>query len=76
MSVNEKSTNYSLVCEGMKRTWLDHWTYLATDLTMVFKDMPGTKLEGLQLPKEVVDKIFFKNAEGYFKNGAVKWQIM
>jgi len=68
MSVNEKSTNYASVCEGMKRTWLDHWTYLATDSTMVFKDMPDTKLKGLQLPKEAVDKIFYKNAEGYFKN--------
>jgi len=68
MSVNEKSTNYASVCEGMKRTWLDHWIYLATDSTMVFKDMPDTKLKGLQLPKEVVDKIFYKNAERYFKN--------
>ena len=68
MSVNEKSTNYAAVCEGMKRTWLDHWIYLATDSSMVFKDMPDTKLKGLQLPKEVADKIFYKNAERYFKN--------
>lgn len=70
MSVDEKSTNYAAVCEGMKKTWMNHWYYLATDSVMAFKDMPDTKLKGLQLPTEVIDKIFSKNAELYFKKAA------
>lgn len=66
MSVDEKSTNYPAVCEGMKKTWMNHWFYLATDSVMAFKDMPDKKLKGLQLPMEVIDKIFCKNAEIYF----------
>jgi hypothetical protein len=68
MSVNENSTNFTSVCESMRRTWLDHWIYLATDSFMTYKDMPGSKLTGLQLPREVIDKIFFKNAIKYFKD--------
>ncbi len=67
MSVDEKSTKYSAVCEGMKKTWLNHWIYLATDSTMAFKDFPDKKLKGLQLPREVIDKVFWKNGEIYFK---------
>jgi len=67
MSVDEKRTKYSSVCEGMKKTWMNHWTYLATDSTMVYKDFPGMKLKGLQLPGKVIDKIFCENAEIYFK---------
>ena len=65
-SVNEKDTNYSSECEGMKRTWLNNWIYFATDSSMVFREMPNIKLKGLQLPREVIDKIFHKNAEIYF----------
>jgi hypothetical protein len=68
MSVNEKDNNYSSVCEGMKKTWLNNWIYLATDSSMIFREMPDTKLKGLQLPREVIDKIFYKNAEIYFRN--------
>lgn len=68
MSVNEKSTDYRSVSDGMQRTWLNQWIYLATDSVMNFKDMPDKSLKGLQLPKEVVDKIFCKNAEKYFLN--------
>jgi predicted TIM-barrel fold metal-dependent hydrolase len=70
MSVDEKSTKYSSVCEGMKKTWLNHWIYLATDSIMAFKDFPDKKLKGLQLPREVIDKVFSKNAEIYFKKQA------
>lgn len=68
MSVDEKSTNYPAVCEGMKKTWINHWYYLATDSVMTFKDLPDKKIKGLQLPREVIDKLFFKNAEVYFGN--------
>jgi hypothetical protein len=37
---------------------------------MAFKDFPDKKLQGLQLPREVIDKIFWKNGEIYFKRQA------
>jgi predicted TIM-barrel fold metal-dependent hydrolase len=70
MSVDEKSTNHGAVCDGMKKTWMNHWIYLATDSAMAFKDFPDKKLKGLQLPRVVIDKIYSKNAEIYFKKAA------
>lgn len=66
MSVSDKSVDYNKVCDGMRQTWLNHWIFLATDSTVAMKDLPVSALKGLQLPKEVVDKIFCKNAESYF----------
>jgi hypothetical protein len=66
-AVNEKDTAYKAVSEGMKRTWMDQWIYLATDSVLAFRDMPYTKMKGLQLPREVIDKIFCRNAEKFFK---------
>ncbi len=71
MSVNDMSIDYTKVGEGMRRTWLNQWLYLATDSTVVMKDMPASKVKGLQLPKEVIDKIFCKNAERYFSKRAL-----
>ncbi|HKK43023.1 MAG TPA: amidohydrolase family protein [Bacteroidales bacterium] len=46
------------------RTWLDDWKYFATD-EMMNTDAFSGEFKGLQLPREVVDKIFYRNA--------VKW---
>jgi len=43
----------------LRKGWLDHWIFLATDSTIDVK--------GLKLPREVIDKIYFKNAEKYFR---------
>jgi predicted TIM-barrel fold metal-dependent hydrolase len=44
---------------NLEKGWLDQWIYLATDSTL--------EVKGLKLPKEVIDKICFKNAEKYFR---------
>ena len=71
MSVNEMSADYTKVSDGMRRTWLNQWIYLATDSLVVMKDMPVSNIKGLQLPKEVIDKIFCKNAERFFTKRAL-----
>ncbi len=48
----------------MHERWLDDWKYYATDAEMTSDSFRG-KFRGLQLPSEVVDKIYYKNA--------VKW---
>lgn len=45
--------------EYMKNVWLSQWLFLATDSV--------TTEKGLQLPKEVVDKIYFQNAAFFFE---------
>ena len=67
MSVNEKDTLYRTVSNGMKKYWINQWIYLATDSSMFFMETPDRKIKGLQLPKEVIDKIFCKNAERFFQ---------
>jgi predicted TIM-barrel fold metal-dependent hydrolase len=49
----------SAVEANLLRGWMSHWLYLATDSVV--------QVKGLQLPKEVIDKIYYKNAERYFK---------
>lgn len=44
---------------NMRKSWLKDWTFLATD--------SASKGKGLQLPKDVIDKIYYKNAIRYFK---------
>ena len=45
--------------EQIRNGWNSHWIYLCTDSTL--------KVKGLQLPREVIDKIYYKNAEKYFR---------
>ncbi len=47
-----------VIMENLRKGWMSQWIYLATDSI--------TGVEGLQLPKEVIDKIYFKNAERFF----------
>lgn len=44
---------------NLRKGWLLQWIYMATDSTVGFK--------GLKLPKDVINKIYFKNAEKYFR---------
>jgi predicted TIM-barrel fold metal-dependent hydrolase len=52
-------TDFKTKTESFRKGWLAQWIYLATDSTL------GVK--GLKLPKDVIDKIYFKNADRYFK---------
>ena len=68
MSASDNATNYSAINKGNRARWFEHWTYMATDSVFSIKDLGGRKVKGLQLPREVVDKIFCKNAEQFFVN--------
>jgi predicted TIM-barrel fold metal-dependent hydrolase len=56
--------------DGFKRsihaTWLDDWKYFTSDDEMTSNTFRGT-FTGLQLPKNVVDKIYFENAVKWYK---------
>ncbi len=42
--------------------WLRHWKFFTTDEKMIVPKVEG-EFKGLKLPSEVVDKIYYKNAE-------------
>ncbi len=50
----------------MHRIWLRDWEYLATDDVMTSELLTG-EFKGLQLPREVIDKIYSKNARKWLK---------
>jgi predicted TIM-barrel fold metal-dependent hydrolase len=49
-----------ILCKNLKNGWLNQWIYLATDSTV-------NNIKGLRLPAEVIDKIYYKNSDKYFK---------
>ena len=50
----------------MHETWLDDWKYLTSADEMTSTKFRG-KFTGLQLPKDVVDKIYSRNAINWYK---------
>ena len=66
ITLSVKDTVYSRVTSGMRAIWMDHWAYLATDSSVVVKALGGKEVKGLQLPREVIDKIYRQNAECFF----------
>jgi predicted TIM-barrel fold metal-dependent hydrolase len=50
----------------MHETWTDDWKYFTSDDEMTSGKFKGT-FKGLKLPKEVVDKIYSKNAINWYK---------
>ena len=47
--------------------WKSDWNYLTTDSMMQITNFP-VKVRGLHLPGEVIDKIYNKNADRFFKS--------
>jgi predicted TIM-barrel fold metal-dependent hydrolase len=47
------------------QAWLKDWEFFCTEDTMHSSSFNGA-FQGLRLPKEVIDKIYFKNAEKWF----------
>ena len=45
--------------------WRSNWIYLATDSTQKIRNIAGD-VNGLKLPREVIDKIYNKNADFFF----------
>lgn len=50
----------------MHETWLTDWKYYATKDELTVPQFNG-KFQGLQLPKEVVDKLYYTNAVKWYK---------
>jgi predicted TIM-barrel fold metal-dependent hydrolase len=65
--VNEKGNNIESVKENLRKNWKEQWIYLATDSTIIIEGLGKQQVKGLQLPREVVDKIYSKNAERLLK---------
>lgn len=52
--------------ERMHETWLDDWKYFVTDEELTSDKFRGT-FTGLKLPKEVIDKIYNRNAIKWYQ---------
>ncbi|MBP1667614.1 MAG: amidohydrolase family protein [Bacteroidetes bacterium] len=50
----------------MHNEWTDDWKYFATDSEMTSALFEGS-FKGLQLPKEVIDKLYRENAVKWYK---------
>lgn len=50
----------------MHKTWLADWKYFTTGKEMTATQFNG-KFRGLKLPREIVDKIYYINAENWYK---------
>jgi hypothetical protein len=67
MSVSERNDDYKNTVAGLRRVWMDHWAYLATDSVLIVSDLGNAEVKGLKLPAGVVDKIYSGNALGFFR---------
>jgi len=65
LSDGETNNGEDLV-KWIHSTWLDDWKYFTTNDEMTSDKFRG-KFTGLQLPKEVIDKIYCKNAIKWYK---------
>ncbi len=54
--------------KGLHNTWLADWKYFATDQMMTSGQVNG-EFQGLKLPKDVMDHVFYKNAVKWFRIG-------
>ena len=65
LGVNETDKPEGIIT-SVHNTWIDDWKYFVTDIEMTSDKFRG-KFTGLQLPEEVVNKIFNKNAVKWYK---------
>ncbi len=54
------------IAEAAREGWLRHWKFFTSEEKMTAPKLPGKEFKGLKLPKEVIDKIYMKNAEQWF----------
>lgn len=52
-------TDITETLENLGKGWMHQWLYLATDSVVYVK--------GLKLPKETIDKIYYKNSDRFFQ---------
>jgi hypothetical protein len=62
MSLTSDPENFK---KGIHQSWLSDWTYLVSDEKMTSAQVNGD-FQGLRLPKDVIDHIFYKNAVKWF----------
>jgi predicted TIM-barrel fold metal-dependent hydrolase len=63
---SSNNDNRDKVSKWTHETWLDDWKYFTTEDKMTSDKFRGT-FEGLQLPKEVVRKIYSENAIRWYR---------
>lgn len=68
-TIGRDDTNYSEIINGLRATWLNDWIYLATDSSVIVNELGQKEVKGLKLPREVIDKIYYKNAEHFYHIG-------
>ncbi len=61
----DSASNFAEVNKSVHDVRISDWKFFATDEEMSVTDFEG-KFLGLKLPKEVIDKIYRKNAEKWF----------
>ncbi len=66
VGISPSDTNYKGITAGLRKRWMEQWLYLATDSSVAVKNLGSKEVKGLKLPREVIDKIYFKNAEVLF----------
>ena len=64
----DDKTNAAEMKKHAHDTRFTHWRFFTTNDTITSSSVDGS-FKGLHLPKEVVDKIFFKNAKNWFPKG-------
>jgi hypothetical protein len=52
----------------LHKRWTEDWKFFVTDKQMTVEELDG-EFQGLQLPKQVIDKIYYKNAVKWFGLG-------
>jgi hypothetical protein len=60
------SDQWAVLQKRMHVTWTDDWKFFVTDGKMTSWNFRGA-FNGLHLPREVVDKIFYRNAVKWYK---------
>jgi predicted TIM-barrel fold metal-dependent hydrolase len=66
VTIRREDTDYETVSKNLRQRWLDQWLFLATGSVISVEDLGGKQVKGLQLPREVIDKIYSKNAIRFF----------
>ncbi|MCG2461651.1 amidohydrolase [Flavobacteriaceae bacterium F89] len=61
----EPSSDPSELKKRMQSTWTSDWKYFVSNESMTVSDFDG-EFKGLNLPKNVVEKIYYTNAEKWF----------
>lgn len=65
ITIRDSGDRFNDVASGMLMKWKSDWAYLATDSEQTIENISG-QVKGLHLPKTVIDKIYYKNANRYF----------